>query len=102
MFYLTLKPPFIFYLLAVVKLYVKQQITLDYDDANKKSLTSISFFFPSFSLPNVLCDPRDPIWGNDWSHSHWRWGFSGFSSAIRQMTGICIQPPATPQYHIYI
>ena len=37
-------------------------------------------------------EERDPIWGDDWSHSpfiRWSpsWGFLGFSSAVRQMPG---------------
>jgi hypothetical protein len=52
--------------------------------------------FPSFSLPGVLWDPTDFIWGTPfeamidhtafirWSPS---WGFLGFSSVVRQMPG---------------
>ena len=43
-------------------------------------------------------EERDPIWGDDWSHSPFirrspNWGFLGFSSAVRQMPGdLCTAP----------
>ena len=43
-------------------------------------------------------EERDPIWGDDWSHSpfiRWspNWGFPGFSLAVRQMPGdLCTAP----------
>ena len=43
-------------------------------------------------------DKRDPIWGDNWSHSPFikrspSWGFLRFSSAVRQMPGdLCTAP----------
>ena len=51
---------------------------------------------PSPFLPHL--EERDPIWGNDLSHSPFirrspSWGFMGFSSAVRQMPGdLCTAP----------
>ena len=55
----------------------------------------ISFLFPSWRAVRSYrphLEERDPIWGDDWSHSPFirrspSWGFLGFSSAVRQMPG---------------
>ena len=60
-----------------------------------KTSHPVFFLIPNFSLHDVLCDhleERDPIWGDDWSHSPFirrspSWGFLGFSTAVRQMPG---------------
>ena len=67
---------------------------------------SFHSFFPSFLLPFCRAvrtyrhrfEWRDPIWGDDWSHSLFikrspSWGFLGFSSVVRQMPGdLCTAP----------
>ena len=45
-------------------------------------------------------EERDPIWGDDWSHSPFirrspSWGFPGFSSAVRQIPGDLCTVPGT-------
>ena len=61
----------------------------------------ISFLFPSWRAVRSYrphLEERDPVWGNDWSHSPFIWrsssgGFLGFSSAVRQMPGnLCTAP----------
>ena len=49
-------------------------------------LTTLSFFLFS-SLDDLLSDPTNLIWGDDWSHSLHRqspiWSFPEFSSAVK-------------------
>ena len=64
-------------------------------------------FLFSFLLPSWRdarsCRPhleeRDPIWGDEWSHSLFirrspSWGFLGFFSAVRQMSGDLYTAPS--------
>jgi hypothetical protein len=54
-----------------------------------------SFLLPSWRAVRTYrphLEERDPIWGDDWSHSPFirrsaSWGFLGFFSAVRQMPG---------------
>ena len=60
--------------------------------------------FPSFYLPDVLCDPTDLIWRKGapfeamtlhslFTRQSPSWSFLGFSSAVRQMPGdMCTAP----------
>ena len=61
----------------------------------------LSFLLPSWLAvlsyrPHFVV--RDPMWGDDWSHSSFikrspSWSFPGFSSAVRQMPGdLCTSP----------
>ena len=77
-------------------------------DGNKKWRTwklfnchpPFPYFLPSpfltYYRPHM--EGRDPIWGDDWSHSPFirqspSWGFLGFISAVRQMPGdLCTTP----------
>ena len=61
----------------------------------------ISFLFPSWRAVRSYqphLEDRDPIWGDDWSHSPFirrspSWGFLGFSSAVRQIPeDLCTAP----------
>ena len=63
-------------------------------------------FFPFLSLSDMLCDPTDLIWGDDWPHSPFirqspSWGFLGFSSAVRQMPGDLCTAPGSFHCHPY-
>ena len=63
-------------------------------------LPALSFFLPSwravqFYRPHL--EVRDPIWGDDWSHSPFirrspSWGFQGFSPAVMQIPDLCTTP----------
>ena len=56
---------------------------------------NMAFLLPSWCAVRSYrphLEERDPIWGGHWSHSPYirrspSWGFLGFSSAVRQMTG---------------
>ena len=62
------------------------------------SMDNRTFLLSPWRAVRSYLEERDPIWGEDWSHSLFirrspSWGFLGFSSAVRQMPGdLCTAP----------